>query len=595
MWLVLLSKADITSPGVVIDPKRDDLALRLSRCNVSDPQCFPDRVCAIDPVYSKDAAVNCTCGTDERGHAQCHMCLHTKFSNVQSADLLGTVAIFFGGVLAGMSGIGGGGLNVPLLMLVMNFDVWEEAVPLSHIMVFGNAIAQNAVNLRRHHPLQPGRPLVDFAVPILLLPAQLGGNSLGVLVGPSFPGTIMTLLASILLTLAGAKTLRTAVRAFRAEQAAAAQRGGRGQGGLAQSLAADGPADSLAVSEAGDASGEADARPLRLLAGHAVESSMGGAGRRGGGGGGAGLVGASVEDSSTPAHTEGRAQVLPKVGALLAFWAIFVLDYYAAHSIPSRGSCSAGKWALRAFLFLAVVAAVAVGGVLTRRSQAAQAAGGAWPLLPGDILWSKAQCVSIPLLAYGVGTVAGLLGLGGGELMAPLLLAIGMLPQVASATSAFMITFTSSADVVHYLFEGVLSPDPGYVAWALVLGFCSALTGRLLAVHATSRMHHPSLIVFALAAILFLSTVLLIVRSAQGKPECAPRRRPAAAPHRCPAAAPHRCPATPPACRRSARAATRLSAPHLASLLLLLHAGSFGDLCADSDAICPVNPSQDFY
>ena len=587
MWLVLLSTAGATSsPGVVVDPKRDDLALRLSRCNVSNPQCYPDRVCAVDPVYSKDAAVNCTCGTDERGHAQCHMCLHTKFSNVQSSDLLGTVVIFFGGVLAGMSGIGGGGLNVPLLMLVMNFDVWEEAVPLSHIMVFGNAIAQNAVNLRRHHPLQPGRPLVDFAVPILLLPAQLGGNSLGVLVGPSFPGTIMTVLASILLTLAGAKTLRTAVRAFRAEQASAAR-----QGCLAQSLAADGPADGLAVSEAGGASGEADARSLRLLAGHSAESSVEGEGPVGPGavGPGAvgeGLVGASVEDSSTPAHTEGRAQILPKVGALLAFWAIFVLDYYAAHSIPSRGTCSAGKWALRAFLLIAVVAAVAVGGVLTRRSQAAQAAAGAQPL-PGDIQWSRAQCVAIPLLGYGVGTVAGLLGLGGGELMAPLLLAIGMLPQVASATSAFMITFTSSADVVHYLFEGVLSPDPGYVVWALVLGFCSALTGRLLAVHATSRMHHPSLIVFALAAILFLSTMLLIVRSAQGKPECAPRR-PAAAPPPRPAAAP-------PACRRSARAAARLSAPHLASLLLLLHAGSFGDLCANSNSICPITPSQDFY
>ena len=135
----------------------------------------------------------------------------------------------------------------------------------------------------------------------------------------------------------------------------------------------------------------------------------------------------------------------------------------------------------------------------------------------------------------------------------------------------------------------MLSPDPGYVVWALVLGFCSALTGRLLAVHATSRMHHPSLIVFALAAILFLSTVLLIARSAQGKPECAPRR-PAAAPQRRPAGPP-----PPPTCRPSARAAARLSALHLASLLLLLHAGSFGDLCADSNAICPVNPSQDFH
>ena len=111
MWLVLLSTAGVTSsPGVVVDPKRDDLALRLSRCNVSHPQCHPDRVCAVDRVYSRDAGLNCTCGTDERGHAQCYMCLHTKFSDVQSSDLLGTVAIFFGGVLAGMSGIGGGGL-----------------------------------------------------------------------------------------------------------------------------------------------------------------------------------------------------------------------------------------------------------------------------------------------------------------------------------------------------------------------------------------------------------------------------------------------------------------------------------------------------
>ena len=101
--------------------------------------------------------------------------------------------------------------------------------------------------------------------------------------------------------------------------------------------------------------------------------------------------------------------------------------------------------------------------------------------------------------------------------MSARLLAVGVPPQVASATSAFMITFTSSADVVHYLFEGVLSPDPGYVVWALVLGFCSALTGRLLAVHVTSRMNHPSVIVFALGAILYISMGLLILRSAESK------------------------------------------------------------------------------
>ena len=133
--------------------------------------------------------------------------------------------------------------------------------------------------------------------------------------------------------------------------------------------------------------------------------------------------------------------------------------------------------------------------------------------------------------------------------------------QVASATSAFMITFTSSADVVHYLFQGVLSPDPGYVVWALCLGFCSALTGRLLAVHATSRMHHPSLIVFALAAILFLSMALLIVRSAQGKPECACRRRPLAPP-------PPRSASPPPPRAAPSRAAQARAAARLGALCL---------------------------
>jgi hypothetical protein len=113
-------------------------------------------------------------------------------------------------------------------------------------------------------------------------------------------------------------------------------------------------------------------------------------------------------------------------------------------------------------------------------------------------------------------------------------------------------------------------------------------------------MHHPSLIVFALAAILLLSTVLLVARSAQGKPECAPRH-PATGPAAPP---PPRHPAPPPRRvppQRTRAAAAHASPPglgaprHASPVLLLLHAGSFGDLCADSNAICPVKPSLDFY
>ena len=89
-----------------------------------------------------------------------------------------------------------------------------------------------------------------------------------------------------------------------------------------------------------------------------------------------------------------------------------------------------------------------------------------------------------------------------------------ILHQVASSTSAFMILFTSSSNLVHYLFEGVLAPEPGYVVWGLCLGFISALTGRLLSLRLVHKLHHPSLLIFSLGILLLLALVLLIARSA---------------------------------------------------------------------------------
>lgn len=77
-----------------------------------------------------------------------------------------------------------------------------------------------------------------------------------------------------------------------------------------------------------------------------------------------------------------------------------------------------------------------------------------------------------------------------------------------------MILFTSSSNLVHYLFEGVLTPQLGYVVWALGLGFCSALIGRLMTFHLVQKLHHPSLLIFSLGTILLLALALLIMRSA---------------------------------------------------------------------------------
>ena len=60
----------------------------------------------------------------------------------------------------------------------MGFHV-KEAVPLSHVGVFGSVFAQNLVNLPRRHPLTDARPLVDAEVACLLMPCLLFGHSFG--------------------------------------------------------------------------------------------------------------------------------------------------------------------------------------------------------------------------------------------------------------------------------------------------------------------------------------------------------------------------------------------------------------------------------
>lgn len=64
---------------------------------------------------------------------------------------------------------------------------------------------------------------------------------------------------------------------------------------------------------------------------------------------------------------------------------------------------------------------------------------------PGDIIWDERTTVLYPLWCSCAGLIAGMFGVGGGIVKGPLMLHLGVLPEVAAATSATMILFTSCA------------------------------------------------------------------------------------------------------------------------------------------------------
>ena len=85
---------------------------------------------------------------------------HKPLFPLDWTDYLGFFCASLGLMLAAGGGIGGGGMLVPLYILVMGFSP-KHAIPLSNVTVFGGACANFYLNQPKRHP-KADRPLMDW-------------------------------------------------------------------------------------------------------------------------------------------------------------------------------------------------------------------------------------------------------------------------------------------------------------------------------------------------------------------------------------------------------------------------------------------------
>ena len=366
--------------SVIVDAAVNDATLSHLLCSANASTCRAGRVCALDTVLTSDVAISIGLGCPPEG---CWVCLHKTLLPPAPQDFLGTALLFVGGTLAGASGIGGGGLNVPIMMLVLHFIVLE-AVPLSHIMVLGNAVAQNIVNLSRAHPLDRRRPLVDFNAPLILLPMQLGGNALGLLLSPALPSTVLVLFACLILIFAAGKTIRRGIKDFRAESQAGSQRP---------------PPQTASWLKHCDSSASVDstASGTELLEAQGGPTSNGRSSSSASPGDTAETPAAArpKDPSKASAHLDSEAiapkAALPWVASpatfrlalLAALWVAVNAIYFLERRFGGLGRCSPAALAWKAALIGSTLLAAIVGVAIARRAPQARVP------LPGDLQWDN--------------------------------------------------------------------------------------------------------------------------------------------------------------------------------------------------------------
>lgn len=76
------------------------------------------------------------------------------------------------------------------------------------------------------------------------------------------------------------------------------------------------------------------------------------------------------------------------------------------------------------------------------------------------------------------GWVSGALGIGGGNIFNPLMVSLGVPPATATATSMYMITFSSGGATLTYIIYGLI--DLPYSIWIGLIGSVIATGGLAL-------------------------------------------------------------------------------------------------------------------
>ena len=140
---------------------------------------------------------------------------HKPLFPLDWTDYLGFFCASLGLMLAAGGGIGGGGMLVPLYILVMGFSP-KHAIPLSNVTVFGGACANLYLNQPKRHP-KADRPLMDWDLILIMQPMTIAGALLGSFVNKILPTIILTICLVALLAYTTHGTLQKGFAAFKKE------------------------------------------------------------------------------------------------------------------------------------------------------------------------------------------------------------------------------------------------------------------------------------------------------------------------------------------------------------------------------------------
>jgi len=405
-----------------------DFVCRNSVCSecVTDKECLEKHKC----IFQAARARNICIPRDLKNHWN-HW------------EVIATVLIILTAMLSAAAGMGGGGVYVPLLILLMGLST-KEAVPLSQAMIVGGAIVNVIMFCGERHPNYPTRPKIDYEVIMMMNPGLAAGVTVGVISHFVSPQWLIVSVLIVTLAISLQKSLTKGIQQWKKESAA------------------------IAASQASGGSG-------------------------GGGSSGSGSIKIKGVDLASF-----RELIKTNTISMMLIWGCWLA--FLLMNLLKQPNCSPMYWLHKAAMLLICAIFTYIGARQISGREANNAE-------EGLIQWTSQTKWLYPLYAAVAGFLGGFLGIGGGIVMSPLLLELGLVPEANQATSAMFVFLSSSLATMQFVLAGAAMPQ--YVAWFTAWVTVSTFVGQTLIDYILRKYKRSSLIVLSIAGIIACSLCMM--------------------------------------------------------------------------------------
>lgn len=134
---------------------------------------------------------------------------------------------------------------------------------------------------------------------------------------------------------------------------------------------------------------------------------------------------------------------------------------------------------------------------------------GARELVEGDVRLTPGKTYML-LFSFCTGVITSVIGIGGGEVMGPFLLYLGMVPVCSTATSAGMSAINTLLNIVNLGARDEL-PHVVFIIPLVIIGAVGGLLGKLFGFWVVSRYHRSSVLIMTLVVGLAIGIVIYSV------------------------------------------------------------------------------------